>query len=1189
MSLIARQNRSAGVLACGFGRRPAARIQPKGGDSQRDAARTRSRDGCATLTSRCIARLAWPLILLCAFAAVARAGFAPIALTSGSYNQDMVVEATAPAPVVAGGYTTASMDSGVANANNSWYEQGYNLTNLSSGLPPAGTTFTSQSLANHQYTMPASYAANNALMLDTVLTNGTLTFTTPAAFSQRSFLESGGHNGVTFSYTVHHLDGTTETGSASIPDWFNGTNPAWTANGRVDVGTFAFNSVNGNNPRLYSLDITLTHASSAVTRIDFTYVSGSGEGTIMAVSGSTGAAFSPIAVTGFNEDIVVEAAAGKPGALAGVTTATMDSGTNNTASTYYEMGYVPQAPATGLPHAGSIFTNLSAADHLYQMAPSYTAKNAVLVDSNVPTATMVPSSAKNFPALSFLTAAGNGPVTLGCTVHHQDGTTESNTFSSLDWFNYSPVAVNANGRVYVNTKTVDNINLGHPRLYAVDYPLTGTASPVTSIVLNFISGATGSHAVVFAVSGGSSILPLAQNDFNANTAAAAQILQQWYTPTGLYDSTGWWNAANCLEAVIEDIIANNDVQYLAALTNTFNANASGNFLNSYYDDEGWWCNTWIRAYDITGNTNFLNMGKTIFTDLLTGWDTNSACPGGVWWNKSFNYKNAIPNELFLQAAIRLHQRTPGDAGPGSYFYWATNEWTWFKASGLINSQNLINDGLNGCVNNGETTWTYNQGVILGGLTDLYKVTGNSAYLTQAQLIANATIATLVDSHGILLEPCESGDCGGDGSEFKGIFQRNLAYLYDTTRTPAYYNFLSTNAHALWFNGRNAFNQLSVHWDGPYDTDDASRQSSAMMAESALAEPVTAALAFCKGSGDPAFSHSVGAATGSLAWYATPVNATRADYMQLGPDISYLPAGPHAVHFRLSVNALNSSSLNLARLDVQETNNGAILATANVPWNAFAAASVSQDFILLYTNSVAADPLEFRVYWYDVGGAPALTVSDVTIDGLQNWCAVNLSHTVGRLDGLNAWEADPVRDSVAGFLTLGPGVGGIAPGDYVAQFELKVDNFNWDNSTVAQISIVDVDDNLTVASQTLTRNQFPNALYQEFPLNFNAIAGKHYDFRTYWYRTSASPRLTERSIMLRPGPMSFFTSAQLANGLVVAGLIGVPGRNYTVQSTPALASPQWSAAGNVTVPAYLGSAWFSTAAGTTNCFYRLSFP
>ena len=127
-------------------------------------------------------------------------------------------------------------------------------------------------------------------------------------------------------------------------------------------------------------------------------------------------------------------------------------------------------------------------------------------------------------------------------------------------------------------------------------------------------------------------------------------------------------------------------------------------------------------------------------------------------------------------------------------------------------------------------------------------------------------------------------------------------------TPAYYNFLSTNAHAVWFNDRNVFNQLGLKWDGPFDTADASRQSSALMAVSALAEPITAGLAFAKGSGDPAFSHSVGGSAGTLAWTATPANATRADYPAIRP-LCFLSAdGPHAAHFQLAVNALSGSGV-----------------------------------------------------------------------------------------------------------------------------------------------------------------------------------------------------------------------------------------------------------------------------------------
>ena len=285
------------------------------------------------------------------------------------------------------------------------------------------------------------------------------------------------------------------------------------------------------------------------------------------------------------------------------------------------------------------------------------------------------------------------------------------------------------------------------KMHQLMTPKTGTALNLY-FTSAFIFGCVVSHGAV-----------MPGDDFNANTTTGASTLQRWYNHKGLWDTTGWWNAANCVEAVENAIVANNGQSYLDVISNTFNLNAAGGFLNDYYDDEGWWALAWIRAYDLTGNIQYLSMAKTIFKDMTGGW--NDHCDGGLGWRKSRPSKNAVQNELFLLVAIRLHQRTPGDGGAGSYFDWAIREWDWFKHSGLINSQNLVYDGLNrNCENNGRTTWTYYQGVFIGGLTDLYKTTGDSNYLAQATAIADATISTLIDKHGVLREPCESGDCGG---------------------------------------------------------------------------------------------------------------------------------------------------------------------------------------------------------------------------------------------------------------------------------------------------------------------------------------------------------------------------------------------------------------------------------------------
>ncbi|HTL55158.1 MAG TPA: hypothetical protein VL361_05735 [Candidatus Limnocylindrales bacterium] len=437
------------------------------------------------------------LLVLCGFT-LARAEFLPITLTPDSYNHDLVVEKTASPPLVP--VTTASMDSGLANDNFTWYERGYRPDWPSTGLPKAGSRVDSEAVGDHEYQFAPSYKENNAVLVNVQITNATLKVVSPTAYVTLSFLVSGGNGGGKVEYTIHHASGAEQTGSFMCFDWMNGPNAAYTGGGRVNISTFIFN-LDPSNPRLYANDVALNNTSSPITTIDFRHLGGAGHQVIFAVSGSTfaGDLFHPILVTGFNQDLIVEADSTYPANLIGFTTAAVEDGTANSGHTWYEQGYYPPAPETGLPAAGANISSVSALDHHYRFAASYTNNNGIMIDAENPNATILPSSPAHYAMLSFLTAAGHGPVTNRCIVQHHDGTSETNSFVSPDWLDVGPCVFAANGRVKLNRRLVDNLN--SPRLFAADISLANQISQVTNLVLNFIGGGLNSHAVIFAVSG----------------------------------------------------------------------------------------------------------------------------------------------------------------------------------------------------------------------------------------------------------------------------------------------------------------------------------------------------------------------------------------------------------------------------------------------------------------------------------------------------------------------------------------------------------------------------------------------------------------------------------------------------------------------------------------------------------------
>ncbi|MGC9944051.1 MAG: hypothetical protein ABSE48_19665, partial [Verrucomicrobiota bacterium] len=79
--------------------------------------------------------------MMVALASISQASYTPIALTSSSYNADVIVESNATPRLTV--VTSASIDNGTNNYANTLFEEGFDTANPGNGLPPHGSTFTS--------------------------------------------------------------------------------------------------------------------------------------------------------------------------------------------------------------------------------------------------------------------------------------------------------------------------------------------------------------------------------------------------------------------------------------------------------------------------------------------------------------------------------------------------------------------------------------------------------------------------------------------------------------------------------------------------------------------------------------------------------------------------------------------------------------------------------------------------------------------------------------------------------------------------------------------------------------------------------------------------------------------------------------------------------------------------------------
>lgn len=290
----------------------------------------------------------------------------------------------------------------------------------------------------------------------------------------------------------------------------------------------------------------------------------------------------------------------------------------------------------------------------------------------------------------------------------------------------------------------------------------------------------------------------------------------------------------------------------------------------------WHGNIWIPAFSHRTRI-FWNLAKS-------GWDSD-LCGGGMVWNPRLEpYKNAITNQLMISASASMYLHFPGDWNHSPFFSdanisstefarptandvfrpsdpafyrFAVAGYRWLESSGMKNDRGLYTDGFHvsgwndpqntntKCDVRNEQVYTYNQGVILTGQLNLWKITGNYSYVRDGHELVRSVIAAtgwdLQHQHpvdpgiprdhdrydqdwhwtgrklprwhglgraGVLEEACDStATCSQDSQTFKGILFHHLTAFCGAS--PSLSEFLTVDYTAR----DDISNQITSHVQG----------------------------------------------------------------------------------------------------------------------------------------------------------------------------------------------------------------------------------------------------------------------------------------------------------------------------------------------------------------------------------------
>jgi len=222
----------------------------------------------------------------------------------------------------------------------------------------------------------------------------------------------------------------------------------------------------------------------------------------------------------------------------------------------------------------------------------------------------------------------------------------------------------------------------------------------------------------------------------------------------------------------------------------------------YYDDNIWLGIDMADLYQTTHNEKYLRRAEEIWAFVMSGCDDKLG--GGIYWCEQKKMgKNTCSNAPASVMALKLYLAT----GKESYLATGKELYLWTRAKLEDPADHLYFDNLSLSGQVGKDKYSYNSGQMMQAAALLYKITGDPAYLEQAQLTAKACYDRFFENAGSTAPLLKGGMMW-----FDAVMVRGFIELYRIDHQPLYLKACKASVTTAWNRARSDQGLFSGHYN-----------------------------------------------------------------------------------------------------------------------------------------------------------------------------------------------------------------------------------------------------------------------------------------------------------------------------------------------------------------------------------------